>query len=354
MDTTMLQFIFAAGLLALALFGIALRKTYDYLPARELKRQARGGDEVARALYRAVAYGASLRVLLWLFIGATAALGFVLLAQVPGLPVFWAFMLVALLLWYGFVWMPTAPVTTLGARLVVMVTPLIAGVLNYLHPFLSRVAATADKRRAASSRTALYERSDLLEFLEAQKHMADSRIDGAEIDMAIHALTFGERSVGEIMVPRRVVKMVNQSDRVGPILMKELYDSGHSRFPVYNGNADVLVGMLYLRDLIEGRQSGTVADVDRKEVYYVHEDETLYQVLHAFLKTKHHLFVVINSFEEFVGIITIEDVLEQVIGRKIEDEFDKYDDMRAVAAQHALKEHKTHKAVPETVTEVVE
>jgi putative hemolysin len=154
------------------------------------------------------------------------------------------------------------------------------------------------------------------------------------------------------MVPRRIVKMVNHSDQVGPVLMDELYDSGFSRFPVYNGNTDVLVGTLYLRDLVEGRQGGTVGDVARKEVYYVHEDETLYQVLHAFIRTKHHMFVVINSFEEFVGIITIEDVIEQAIGRKIEDEFDKYDDVRAVAKAHAEKEHKSHKAVPETAAEV--
>jgi Mg2+/Co2+ transporter CorC len=80
----------------------------------------------------------------------------------------------------------------------------------------------------------------------------------------------------------------------------------------------------------------------------------LYQVLHAFLKTKHHQFIVVNSFEEYTGIVTIEDVLEQVIGHKIEDEFDKYDDMRAVAQHQAQKEHDSHKQVPETVTEVVE
>jgi CBS domain containing-hemolysin-like protein len=75
---------------------------------------------------------------------------------------------------------------------------------------------------------------------------------------------------------------------------------------------------------------------------YVHEDFSLYQTLQAFLKTKQHLFLVVNSFEELVGIITIEDVLEQMIGRAIVDEFDRYDDMRAVAAAAAHKEHQEH------------
>jgi CBS domain containing-hemolysin-like protein len=75
-------------------------------------------------------------------------------------------------------------------------------------------------------------------------------------------------------------------------------------------------------------------------VHYVHEDQTLYRVLHAFLTTKQHIFTVIDSDERYVGIITIEDVLEQVIGHKfengIEDGFDSYDDKKAVAAS-ALK-----------------
>lgn len=75
---------------------------------------------------------------------------------------------------------------------------------------------------------------------------------------------------------------------------------------------------------------------------YVHEDFTLYRTLQVFLKTKQHLFLVVNTFEELVGIITIEDVLEQMIGKQIVDEFDRYDDLRAVAAAAAKKDHAAH------------
>jgi CBS domain containing-hemolysin-like protein len=281
-----------------------------------------------------------------------AAAGFVLFARVA--PAFLAFLAIAGLLWYGFVWMPSAKISNFAARLVVFVTPFVAWLLNYLHPLFSRLSTATAPRRSAMFHTGLYEREDLVEFLETQRSMTDSRISSSEIDMAIHALTFGEKSVGEVMTPRRIVKMVSADDTIGPILLDELHDSGHSRFPVYGDTQDQLVGMLYLRDLIDARHGGKVHAEMEKKVYYVHEDETLYQVLHAFLKTKHHLFVVVNNFEEYVGIVTIEDVLEQAVGRKIEDEFDKYDDMRAVAQHHAQQEHETHKPVPETVTEVVE
>jgi CBS domain containing-hemolysin-like protein len=345
-------FILAVILLALSLFGIAMRKTYDYLPQKELKRQARSGDKAARTLYRAVAYGPSLRVLLWIFIGLTAAWGFVLFSRVA--PLWLAFLAVLGLLWYGFVWMPTAHISTAGARMVIAVTPLIAGILNYVHPLLTKVARAGEKRRPSATNTGLYEREDLIDLLDRQRGMPDSRISDAELDIAKNALSFGERTVGEIVVPRRVVKMVSVNDVIGPIMLDELHASGFSRFPVYESSFDNVVGMLYLHDLVDTKHGGTVRDIMRRKVYYVHEDEPLYQVLHAFIKTKHHLFVVINGFEEFIGIITIEDVLEQVIGRKIEDEFDTYDDMRAVAEHHAKKDHDGHKAVPETNVEATE
>lgn len=348
----MTEFLIAVFFLVLSLFGIALRKTYNYVPRKELKRQARDGDHVAGVLYRAVAYGPSLRLFLWLLIGISAAIGFILFARIA--PPILAFPAVVGLLWYGFVWMPTARISSFGAGIVVAATPVVAWLLNYLHPLFYRVASYIQPRRAGMFHTGLYERDDLVELLELQRSLADSRISGEEIDMAVHALSFGERTVDEVMVPRRVVKMISAEDTIGPVLLDELFDSGHSRFPVYEERQDNIVATLYLRDLIDVKHGGKAGAVARREVYYVHEDQTLYQVLHAFIKTKHHLFIVVNSFEEYVGIITIEDVLEQVIGHKIEDEFDKYDDMRAVAGIHAKQEHDSRKQVPETVTEVVE
>jgi Mg2+/Co2+ transporter CorB len=75
----------------------------------------------------------------------------------------------------------------------------------------------------------------------------------------------------------------------------------------------------------------------RVDVYYINEQATLDHALNAFLKTKHHLFIVVNEFEDVVGVLSVEDVLEQIIGQQIQDEFDQYDDLRAVAAKHASK-----------------
>lgn len=199
----------------------------------------------------------------------------------------------------------------------------------------------------------MYQKDDLLELLDKQNGQLDNRITSDELDFARHALLFEEKVVRDIMTPRRVVKMVKVGDSVGPVLMNELHKSGFSRFPVYEGKQDHMVGTLFLRSLIEKKAAGKVKDLMSKKVYYVNENQALGHVLNAFLKTKHHLFIVVNEFEEISGVITIEDVIEQLIGRKIVDEFDKYDDLREVAALAAKKDHHSHEhpaKVPEMET----
>jgi CBS domain containing-hemolysin-like protein len=154
------------------------------------------------------------------------------------------------------------------------------------------------------------------------------------------------------MVPRREVRTVSAEEAISPVVIRELHDSGYSRFPVHGEKSEQFIGTLYLKDLINLKATGKVKDVMEHAVYYVHEEYPLEQALHAFLKTKHHLFIVVNKFEEYVGIITIEDILEQILGCKIIDEFDAYDDLRAVATDHARHEHKEHKKEGEEPPEV--
>jgi CBS domain containing-hemolysin-like protein len=122
--------------------------------------------------------------------------------------------------------------------------------------------------------------------------------------------------------------------------MTELHESGFSRFPVYDQSQNDIVGMLMLRNLINAKHGGTVKDYCKKDLQYIHEDQDLYSALAAMLKTQQHLFIVVNSFEEYVGVIGLEDVLEQLIGLQIVDEFDSHDNMREVAARMAQFEHK--------------
>lgn len=346
----MLSFFLSLLFVGLALLAIALKKTYAIVPPKELKRQAQQGDRLAKVLYRAVAYGGSLTLLLWTIIILSVAASFVILSQVA--PSILVFLLIVLIIAYGFVWMPHTEVTQFGVRIVVWATPTITWLLAHLQPITSRIVGFARKHRPLSIHTGLYEREDIVALLERQKDQQDSRLSHQDISLLLHALTFGQKDVASIVTPRRVVRAIKADETIGPITMGELHDSGHSRFPVYGETEEEIVGTLYLRDLLRARKGGHVRNIMKKEVYYVHEDYSLDQVLHAFIKTKHHLFIVVNSFEEYIGIITIEDVLEQVIGRKIVDEFDQYDDMRAVAAKAARDDHAKRSHIAEIEADV--
>lgn len=332
----MTSLLFGCFFAAVTLLAIGLQRTYYHYPLKELKRRARIGDPLAELLYRPVSYGMSLKVLLWIIVVGSASLSFVLLAN--AFETWFAVILIGFLIWLGFLWIPSSQLTSVSMALARFLTPIVNSLLYRLHPILQRIGNVVQRLRRINIRTGLYEKEDLADLLEQQRNLPDNRIPSSEIDLLQHALWFGDKLVNNAYVPLRAVQTVVESEPIGPKLMDELYKSGYSRFPVMNDDQQI-VGTLYLKDLVQKQLKGHVRDVMHRDVFYVHEDFTLHQALQAFLKTKHHLFIVVNSFEEFVGIITIEDILEQVIGKPIIDEFDKYEDMREVARQAAENDH---------------
>lgn len=343
-------------LAAFVLITISVQRAYQNVPVKELKRRAREHDEAAAILHQAATYGMSLQVILWTLVGLSSAGFFVFTArQAPG----WlAFVITAGVVWGGFVWLSNKEAKRLSLWFARTLAPLFAWILQYAHSPIAWAIEQIHHYRPVSIHTGLYDKEDLLELLNSQNVQADNRIEEQELALAFHALTFGEKLVSDYMTPRRMVKAVSVDDHIGPILMDELHGSGFSRFPVFEGKKDHIVGTLFLRDLINIKESNSVRQTMRPDVFYVHEDQSLHDALQAILKTRHHLLIVVNSFEEYVGVLGIEDVLEEVIGRPIMDEFDRYDDIRAVAQRAAAKDHKTHKEAPPTPseepTEVVE
>lgn len=325
----------------LAMMFAALYRAFQHVTAREMKRRARQGDEIAAILYRSVAYGLSAKLLL-AGLALISLYGAVVLLD-DALGVWLALPVLAVLALAGYIFVESRGGTRkFSVWLAIHASPVIAWVLDKLHPLSSLIERTWRRIVPVHVHSGLYEKSDIVELLDQQKTQVDNRIPEGEIDLVINALSFGDKRVADILVPKRAVKSVSIDDAIGPVLMGELHDSGHSRFPVYEKRKDNIVGILYLHDLLGKKQSGKAADIMRSKRTYVHENFSLYDTLQAFIKTKQHLFIVVNDFEEYVGIITIEDVLEQVIGKSIIDEFDQYDDVRAVATKAANKDHVQH------------
>ncbi|HYH36246.1 MAG TPA: CBS domain-containing protein [Candidatus Saccharimonadales bacterium] len=343
--------IFALVLLLLSLGGVVVRKTYFHLPVRELKRRARRHDAAARSMYRAVAYDNSLRGLLWLFTGLTAAGGLILLAR--ELNVWISLLIVAPSLWIAFSLVPASRVTRFGTWLTVLVTPPIAWLLNYLHPLLSRGAGIVEGHYAVPNHTKLYEREDLVRLIERQQEQEDSRFTQEELDIAARALSFDDYHVADVMTPRKKIKTILAKDTIGPVLINEVHESGQELALVRDTAKGPFVGSVRSSQLgIESK--GHVRDVMSPTVYYVHEADSLGEALHAFFTTNEAVFVVVNSSEEYVGVITIEHILKMLLGHVPGDDFDQYADPQAVAARHPHIRKPTSDDPVKTDEEVVE
>jgi CBS domain containing-hemolysin-like protein len=349
----MLQFSIALVFLTLALVALVLRKTYFYLPKKELQRQAAQHDPLAATLWRATAYGGNLQLLLWTLIGLGAGVGFGLFARVAP-PVF-GFLAIAAVLWFGFAWIPNTRLTSFGARLAVWCTPSIVWLLSLSYP-VSRRATQFFNRFPLGPHTGVYEREDFLQLVKQQKQQADNRMSDEELDLVARALKFDEYTVHDVFVPRSMVKKVSQSDPIGPVLMDELHGTNHVRFPVYGENKNVIVGTLFLRDIVDSKKGGTVAQYADEHVFYVHENDSLSQTLHAFRAAKQQILIVVNSSEEFLGIVTVSDVLQKLITIPDGSAFTRHDDKKAVAHKHETVAETTENLIdsPEISTGVVE
>jgi putative hemolysin len=161
--------------------------------------------------------------------------------------------------------------------------------------------------------------------------------------------------VADVLTPRKQVKTVLADDTIGPILIDELHKGGEGDILVRESAKGDIVGSLAFNQL-DLHSKGHVRDVMKTTVYYLHEDDSLSEALHAFFVTNHPLFVVINNFEEYVGIITVENILRQLFGHIPGDDFDQYANPAAVAARHAAKPktEKPEETPVKTEEEVVE
>lgn len=157
-----------------------------------------------------------------------------------------------------------------------------------------------------------------------------------EKSLIVNGLSFGDKLVSSIMTPKSMIDSIKNTEFLGPLTLDDLHKTGHSRLPVIKGDIDHIIGLLNIKGLLnlDIKRSSTAEKAMDPKVYYIREDQTLQYALTAFIKTKHHLFVVINEFRETVGLLSLEDVIEQLLGHKIIDEFDAHDDLRAVALRN--------------------
>ena len=150
-------------------------------------------------------------------------------------------------------------------------------------------------------------------------------INQIEKEMINSIFDFDDKLAKEVMTPRTEVYMINSKL---PLSIEELLEENYSRIPVYEGDIDNIIGILYLKDFLHEAYQVGFENVDIKTLlhrpYFVPECKNIDQLFKELQKSKKHLAVLIDEYGGFSGIVTIEDLIEEVMG-DINDEYDDDD-----------------------------
>jgi len=162
-------------------------------------------------------------------------------------------------------------------------------------------------------------REDLLEALQ-EAHSRDL-LDADALSMIEGVLQVSELRARDLMVPRSQMDMVDVGEPIDSWI-GHVIETAHSRFPVYDGNRDHVIGILLAKDLL---RYYTEDDFDLRSMLrpavFIPESKPLNVLLRDFRANRNHMAIVVDEYGGVAGLITIEDVLEQIVG-DIEDEYD--------------------------------
>jgi len=160
------------------------------------------------------------------------------------------------------------------------------------------------------------------ELIETLAEAEDNQVIGAESRAMLEGvIRMADMTAGDVMVPATRMDLVNISEPYDGLL-HVVIDTAHSRFPVYEGERENIIGILMAKDLLKLQRAPelNIRALLRPAVF-IPETKGLNDLLREFRGNRNHLAIVIDEFGRVAGLITIEDVLEQIVG-EIEDEFD--------------------------------
>ena len=165
------------------------------------------------------------------------------------------------------------------------------------------------------------DKKDLISLLSSAA--SDNLISQDSYQMILGVFSVSEIPVREIMIPRPHVIAIDVNEELNAVINKVI-ESGHSRFPVINGKLDEIIGILHAKDLLKN-QISTANDFDlhdyMRPATFIPESKRLNVLLNDFKASRNHIAIVIDEHSNVSGLVTLEDLIEEIIG-EIDDEHD--------------------------------
>ncbi|HTJ77571.1 MAG TPA: hemolysin family protein [Rariglobus sp.] len=189
-------------------------------------------------------------------------------------------------------------------------------------------------------------------ILLAERGALEGSLTKNESTLIANALALDNVRVSEIMTPRSVVTALRKHATVGEVFL-EFPNVPFARIPVYGRNLDEITGIVRRRDLLKAKASNQDTETVEKlmqEIHFIPETVTAANALQVFLKTHQQLLVVVDEFGLTAGVVTMEDVMEQLLGREIFEKDDLAVDMRELARAKLQKQSRPRKSGDTTPT----
>ena len=301
----------------------------------DLKRKADFGNKDAKKIYKIRKNGNLLLCVLLIGNVAVNSVLSIFLGSITS-GIFAGFMATVLIVVFGEI-IPQATFSRHALKLGSKFVWLVRIFIFILYPICAPMAFLLDKILGDEIST-VYSKKELTKIIEEHEDSKNSDLDAEEERIIKGALSFSDKKVENVMTPRTEMFSLSCDKKMTEKMIKEISNSGHSRIPIYKKDNDHIVAILYAKDLINKNwQNKKIQDIARSNVLFVNYDKRLDDLLDKFKKTKRHIFIVLNKFGGVTGIVTIEDVIEEIIGAEIVDEFDKYEDLQEVAKNKMKK-----------------
>jgi CBS domain containing-hemolysin-like protein len=183
-------------------------------------------------------------------------------------------------------------------------------------------------------------------ILLAERGAQEGTLSRSESSIITNALSLDDVRIGEIMTPRIVVTALPRTATVGEVF-RDTPNIPFARIPVYGKNLDDVVGLVRRRDLLKAKAADQDFEKVEKlmqDVQFVPETVTVAQALQQFLKAQQQIAVVVDEFGSTAGVVSMEDIMEHILGREIFEKDDVAVDMRELARAKSQKIAKGRKA----------
>jgi CBS domain containing-hemolysin-like protein len=184
---------------------------------------------------------------------------------------------------------------------------------------------------------AVYSEAELKMLLE--RSTVEGELEEEEQEMLYKVFDFADKEASDVMVPRPEVVALS-ADLPPEECLRAVLESPYTRYPVYRETPEHIIGVLHLRDLLNALNERGMADVEVEQIlrppYIVPETKDIAALLTEFRRTNQHMAIVVDEYGDMEGIVTLEDVLEEIVG-EIEDEFDLPDESVERVDEHRIR-----------------